>query len=194
MGFLSILSFAHHLAEQRIKPGDTVIDATLGNGNDTLFLAKLVGPAGTVHGFDVQREAIERTTERMERELPQQNRPAIIYHHRSHAELLQAIPESAYGQVSTVMFNLGYLPKADHSIITLPESTLPALDASTTLIAPGGAITIVVYPGHEGGDAEAGAVEQWAKALPQERYRSMSYRFLNQVNHPPYVIAVERRT
>jgi tRNA A58 N-methylase Trm61 len=193
MGFLSILSFAHQLAEQRIKPGDTVIDATLGNGNDTLFLAKLVGPAGTVHGFDVQREAIDRTTERLERELPQQSRPAIHYHHRSHAELLQTIPESSHGKVSAIMFNLGYLPKADHTIITLPESTLPALYASTTLIAPGGIITVVVYPGHEGGDAEAEAVGRWAQALPQERYRSMSYRFLNQVNQPPYVIAVERR-
>jgi predicted methyltransferase len=193
MGFLSILSFAHQLVEQRVKPGDTVVDATMGNGNDTLFLAKCVGPAGVVHGFDIQQQAVERTSERLNKELASENCPKLEYHLRSHSELLQAIPDTVHGQISAVMFNLGYLPKADHTVITQPESTIPALDASLQLLGHGGIITIVVYPGHQGGAEEAAAVSEWAEALPQEHYRSMSYRFLNQVNLPPYVIAIERR-
>jgi hypothetical protein len=194
MGFLSILSFAHQLVQQRVGLGDIVIDATMGNGNDTLFLAKCVGPAGVVHGFDIQEQAVERTRERLDKELASESRPTFHYHLCSHAELLRSLPEASQGQVAAIMFNLGYLPRADHTVITHPESTIPALNASLQLLGPHGIITIVVYPGHEGGAEEANAVQAWAEALPQEHFRSMSYRFLNQVNKPPYVIAVERRT
>lgn len=31
-----------------------MVDATCGNGNDTLFLARIVGPSGTVYALDLQ--------------------------------------------------------------------------------------------------------------------------------------------
>ena len=39
---------------QVVQPGDTVIDATMGNGHDTAMLAELVGESGHVIAFDVQ--------------------------------------------------------------------------------------------------------------------------------------------
>jgi len=57
MGFPSVLTMAHRLAAERIQPGDAVIDATVGNGVDTAFLAKAVGPKGVVYGFDIQQAA-----------------------------------------------------------------------------------------------------------------------------------------
>ena len=39
---------------QVLRPGDMAVDATAGNGADTLALARMVGPDGVVHGIDVQ--------------------------------------------------------------------------------------------------------------------------------------------
>ena len=44
-----ILPYARILLEKAVSPGDIAIDATAGNGHDTLFLAKLVGENGHVY-------------------------------------------------------------------------------------------------------------------------------------------------
>ncbi|AEI39311.1 class I SAM-dependent methyltransferase [Paenibacillus mucilaginosus] len=192
MGFLSILSFAHKLVEERLHPGDTAVDATAGNGNDTLFLARLVGGTGTVHAFDVQPRALEQTALRLGRELPE-GQQRVHLHLRSHGEMERVLPEEARGRVAAVMFNLGYLPGDDHATVTLPESTLEALQASAKLLRRGGIITAVLYTGHPGGREEADAVEKWAAGLSQREFQVLQYRFVNQVHSPPYLIAVEKR-
>lgn len=53
------------MLRQVVQPGDTVVDATLGNGHDTLMLCELVGETGRVIGFDIQPDAVERTRERL---------------------------------------------------------------------------------------------------------------------------------
>lgn len=58
MGFMSVLSFAHKLTAERLAPGGRAIDATVGTGSDTLFLAKAAGPRGGVYGFDIQHAAL----------------------------------------------------------------------------------------------------------------------------------------
>ena len=50
---------AHTILREAIRPGDTVIDATAGNGHDTVFLAEIVGSNGRVLAFDIQASAIE---------------------------------------------------------------------------------------------------------------------------------------
>ncbi|MCS7462992.1 methyltransferase domain-containing protein [Paenibacillus doosanensis] len=191
MGFLSILSFAHKLIQERVAPGETVVDATAGNGVDTVFLAKCVGAAGSVHVFDIQEHALEQTRRRLAKEL---TGPAPVHFHLcSHAMLKTQLPESAHGQVGAVMFNLGYLPGADESTITTPESTLPALDSALELLRQGGILTIALYTGHEGGEHEAAAVQLWAQQLPQQQFQALEYRFINRDNHPPYLIAVEKK-
>ncbi|WP_159885855.1 class I SAM-dependent methyltransferase [Paenibacillus puerhi] len=190
MGFVSILGFAHQLIEARVKPGEAAIDATAGNGVDTVFLARQVGEDGIVYAFDIQESAIASTGSRCAREAPNRRVELLL---RSHADMAEAIPQEWHGRIAAVTFNLGYLPGHDHSTITLPDSTLKALNAAAGLLRRGGIITIVVYSGHPGGEAEANAVNNWAAALPQDAYQAMTYRFINQRNHPPYVIAIERR-
>ncbi|WP_248929927.1 class I SAM-dependent methyltransferase [Paenibacillus hamazuiensis] len=191
MGFVSILSFAHQCAAARVRPGDVVVDATLGNGNDAMFLAKLVGDSGVVYGFDVQEQAIRKTGERLEAEFGAAGHIRLLL--ASHAEMEAHLPPDVHGHVAAIMFNLGYLPGDDHSVITRPDSTLPALEAATRLLKKGGIVTIVVYPGHEGGAEEARAVDAWCSGLPQERFQVLQYRFTNQKNSPPYLIAVEKK-
>ena len=51
-----------------VKEGDICIDATAGNGNDTLVLCELVGDAGKVFAFDIQEMAVKNTRERLEKQ------------------------------------------------------------------------------------------------------------------------------
>lgn len=192
MGFVSVLSFAHQLISQRVQPGDCVVDATLGNGVDALFMAMLVGSRGHVYGFDIQQQAIDQTWVRLRNELP----GASSFVHLSlcsHAFMEATIPVKHHGSMAAITFNLGYLPGAATTTITQQESTLPALDASLRLLRKGGIVTIVIYTGHEGGEQEAAAVERWASELAPMNYQVLRYQFANQKNHPPYLLAVEKR-
>ena len=49
-----LTSVAHELWTAYVQRGDTVVDATAGNGSDTLWLAKAVGPYGTVYAIDTE--------------------------------------------------------------------------------------------------------------------------------------------
>lgn len=181
---------AQALLAERLRPGDRAIDATLGNGHDAVFLARAVGATGRVFGFDIQPEALEVTRERLEAD-GLSDRVSLI--HGCHSTMLEPIAlESAEG-IRGVMFNLGYLPGGDKTRITRPETTMAALDAAIRLLAPGGLLTIIAYPGHPGGDEETATVENWASTLDQDSFSVAQYRFLNQVHHPPRLLAIERR-
>ncbi|MGG1514211.1 class I SAM-dependent methyltransferase [Paenibacillus oryzisoli] len=193
MGFVSVLSFVHQLLAQRVQPGDAAIDATLGTGVDALYLAKLVGRRGRVYGFDIQAEALDRTRQRLEKELPAEAAAAVELHLRSHAEMEAAVPPDRHGQVAAVTFNLGYLPGAESAVITQQASTLAALEASLRLLRRGGIVSIVLYTGHDGGSEEASAVEAWASGLPLGAYQVLRYQFANGNRTAPYLLAVEKR-
>lgn len=192
MGFLSVLGTAHKWIAERAGSGDAVIDATAGGGVDTLALAGLVGPKGTVYAFDIQQEALERTRLRLAPLEEEGRLPILRLTLADHAEMERFVDGGDAGGIAAVMFNLGYLPGGDTAVITQPASTLRALEAALALLRPGGIVTCVLYPGHPGGDAEAAAVEAWAAKLPQSEGQAVLYR---QPQRPaaPYLIAVERR-
>ncbi len=187
---LRATGFAHQLLEQNLRPGDTAIDATCGNGHDTAFLCRLVGREGTVIAVDVQDEAITATQSNIERQ-------GLSSHliQGCHSDLPSLVspflPEGK--SAHAIMFNLGYLPRGDKSIITKTETTLRALDHSLTLLEPFGILTIAVYTGHGGGAAEGSAVDIWSQHLPQDDFSVISYRFENQRNSPPHLIAVQKK-
>ena len=56
----------HHILTNHLQEGDHTIDATAGNGYDTLFLAKQVGSSGKVIAIDIQGCAIQSTQEKLE--------------------------------------------------------------------------------------------------------------------------------
>ena len=176
-------AMAHQLIRERLTLGDWAIDATVGNGHDTQFLANCVGEAGVVIGFDIQTAAISNASERLA------DCPQVSLHQADHSQLANYVQFP----VSAIMFNLGYLPSGNKTIITQSQSTIPALESCIPLLKPNGIITIAIYTGHEGGIAESHAVEKWAVSLPQSRFTVAKYQFLNQVNTPPYLIAIERK-
>lgn len=180
------LLMARELVSGHVSPGDTVVDATAGNGYDTLFLAELVGAQGRVYSFDVQSEAIVRTTGRL---LSAHLLPRVRLICSGHEKLASHIKE----KVSAVMFNLGYLPGADHRIVTRPETTLTALEASLEMLTPGGIITIVLYSGHAGGKEEKQIILDYCSKLEQDFYTVVFYGMINWLNHPPSLIAIGKR-
>jgi tRNA G37 N-methylase Trm5 len=191
MSLPSVLLFAKQVVEGAVKTGEVVVDATVGQGNDTLMLAQLVGEKGKLYGFDIQAEALQIARKKVIENL---GSDAIIsWNHCSHEIILEAIPREWHGHIAAVMFNLGYLPRFDHTITTLPHSTLTALIGASQLLRSGGVITVVAYTGHDGAQAEADAVERWASLLPQKLFQVLSYRYINQQNNPPFLIVVEKK-
>ena len=87
-----------------LRPGDTAVDATCGNGHDTAFLAKAVGPGGTVHAFDVQQAAIDATRQAVAAGMPAAEAAVLHLHLRSHADMRQLVAD---GSARVVVFNLG---------------------------------------------------------------------------------------
>ncbi len=175
-------TMAHQLVAAAVGEGDTVVDATIGNGHDTLFLAGLVGSSGNVIGFDIQKQAIEQSRNRTG------DAGNVTLHLDSHGNMENYLE----GEVAAVMFNLGYLPGGDQQIITVPESTLSALKAATDHLAVNGIITIVAYIGHEGGSEEASSVDRWAEALCADHFSVIRYEFTNRRSKAPYLIGIQR--
>lgn len=190
MGFTSVLGYAHQLVRERVQPGDRVIDATIGNGHDTVFLAELVGKRGAVYGFDIQEAAIAGTIAAFERRQAARDHVSLILD--SHSNMAAHIPASEHGKIAAVMFNLGFLPGGDPSVITETASTLAALRQALSLLRPRGIITAVLYPGHPGGDVEAKHVEAWAAELSPAEAQVLLYRFANKPQ-VPYIVALEKR-
>src|SRR5688572_12496052 len=138
-----LTELARAAVRSALGPGETAIDATAGNGHDTLFLAESVGPGGRVFAFDVQPTALERTAERLA--AAGVRNVALLC--RDHAGLADVLPGDCRGRVGAVMFNLGYLPGGDKAVATRPGSSVPAIAAALGLLRPGGVLTAVAYAG-----------------------------------------------
>ncbi|MBT2680782.1 16S rRNA (cytosine(1402)-N(4))-methyltransferase [Bacillus sp. ISL-35] len=185
-----ILPFARNLLELAVKPGDIAVDATVGNGHDTLFLANLVGPAGRIYGFDIQDEALMSCkTKLREHEMQDQ----VTLFHTGHENIAECIPPLHFGKITGAVFNLGYLPGGDKNIVTVPETTIHAIDQLLEIMAPEGIIVIVIYHGHPEGKVEREYLLRYVKSLDQNIAHVLEYKFLNQKNNPPFIIAIEKR-
>ncbi len=184
-----VLRNARHLAAdymaRAIRPGDTVVDATMGNGKDTLFLCELVGEGGCVYAFDVQPEAVERTRERVE-EAGFADRTTLLL--AGHETMAEKISEP----VQAVMFNLGWLPGAAHAVTTRTETTLAAVRAATELLSPGGVVTVCVYPGHEEGTRELEALRTFVSQMDVRRFNTLHHVFVNASNQTPQLFLIQR--
>lgn len=190
MNLDGILPFARKLLEKTVTDGSIAIDATLGNGNDTLFLAKLVGDNGHVFGFDVQELALANTKARLEEH--QLSDRATLFS-RGHEHVAASIPESFHGNVSGAIFNLGYLPKGDKSIVTKPDTTITAVEQIFSMLQSGGIIVLVIYHGHEEGAVEKEELLKYVATLDQQQAHVLQYQFINQANQPPFIVAIEKR-
>ncbi|HKL74469.1 MAG TPA: class I SAM-dependent methyltransferase [Halanaerobiales bacterium] len=181
------VEYSHQILKKYIEKKDVVIDATVGNGNDTLFLAKLVGKNGKIYGFDIQRKAIRNTRNKLV-ENNYSKRVKLI--EDGHENMKDHIENE---DISAILFNLGYLPGSDKKIITRPNTTLKAIKNGLEILIDGGIIVIVIYPGHEGGKIEKEKIIEYASDLDRKKYNVLHYYYLNQENKPPEVLVIRKR-
>lgn len=182
------LHFSHDRLKMAIVEGDTVIDATVGNGNDTILLATLVGRIGRVYGFDIQEQALKKTEQKLLLTGLLEQTTLI---QDGHENIEKYVPEEK--KISAAVFNLGYLPSGDKSIITKPDTTILAIEKCLNRLRKSGLLSIMVYYGHEGGIEEKNEVKSYVESLSQNDYHVLEYKFINQKNNPPYLYLIEKR-
>ncbi|MBR6523602.1 MAG: methyltransferase domain-containing protein [Clostridia bacterium] len=180
----NVLAITHHFAEKAVSQGDTVIDATMGNGHDTLFLSRLVGENGKVYAFDIQKQAVESTAALLEKE-GVTNAELILSGHQNMEQYVD-------GEVSAVMFNLGYLPGGDHSVGTLADTTIAALESAMRLIKKNGVITIGVYYGGDSGFDEKNSVMEYIAGIDFKKFTLLTLDYKNRPNCPPIAVIIEK--
>ena len=177
-----IVEFAHNLLLKKVKKDDICVDMTAGNGKDTLFLCNL---SKFVYAFDIQQIALDNT--KMFLEKNNVSNYQLILSSHEHIDLY--VKE----KVKAFIYNLGYLPTGDKNITTMANSTILSIKKALNLLDDKGLLVLVVYPGHETGSIESELVYNFMSLLPQKDYEIITYKFINQINNPPYVIALERR-
>jgi 16S rRNA C1402 N4-methylase RsmH len=190
MKLKGILPFARTLLETAVSPGDLAVDATLGNGHDTVFLAGLVEERGHVYGFDIQENAVHQSQQRLA-EMKLQERVTLF--HKGHEHIKEAIPKVNHGKITAAIFNLGYLPGGDKTVVTKPSTTIDAIEQLLSIMAPEGIIVLVIYHGHPEGRTERDRLLEYVSALDQKEAHVLQYGFINQANNPPFIIAIEKR-
>ena len=175
----SHLIFAHNSWEKCVAPGDTVIDATVGNGHDIFFLTQLLKGQGRLIGYDIQPQALAQTQKRLA-SLPDPSwRDIVELRLQSHAFFSET-------DVKLIVYNLGYLPGADKTITTQTESTLSSIQSALSCLSTEGAISITCYPGHTEGAHELAAIVEFLKVLPKDRWNVCHHVWINRPLSPSW--------
>ena len=179
-----IAQWSAHFIEEQVKPGDFCIDATMGNGNDTLLLSRLCGESGQVLAFDIQEQALNHTRERLQKAAAPENYTLLL---ESHSHMSQyARPET----VSCIVFNLGYLPGGDHSKATRSNTSITAMEQGLFLLKKGGLLSLCIYSGGDSGFQERDDVLTWLKQLDPHKYLVIRSDYYNRPNNPPIPVLI----
>lgn len=166
----SHITLAHAIWGSFLKPGDLVVDATAGNGQDTLFLAKqiLKENEGALMVCDIQKKAIQSTYTCLEKSLPREVLKQIQWHQMCHSQLKAILQEK---KPQLIVYNLGYLPGGDKSLTTKTNSTIKSIEQALEMIAPHGMISITAYPGHVEGEKEFAAIYHLSQNLKSSQWQ-----------------------
>lgn len=183
--FINSVETVKKIMSYYVKKGQVVLDCTVGNGNDTLLLANLVGDEGKVYGFDIQEVALNKTKNKL-LDAGVQNRVILI--NDGHENIDKYVKE----KIDFIVYNLGYLPKGDKTIKTNASTTLESLQKAIILLSSKGLLLITCYTGHEGGKKEQKAVRDYLIALNQKEYSVLEFDFINQKHNPPILYGVEK--
>ncbi|MDO5335912.1 MAG: class I SAM-dependent methyltransferase [Eubacteriales bacterium] len=176
---IPITEWCRGFIKEQVKPGDVCIDATMGNGHDTLLLSFLAGEEGLVYAFDIQKEALLHTQTLLEQEKAPRNYRLLLCSHTQMADY------ALVGTVSCIVFNFGYLPGGDHSKSTHASTSLQALELSLKLLKKGGLLSLCIYRGGDTGFEEQDAVLKWLKELDPKDYLVILSSYYNRPNYPP---------
>ncbi|MFI3169165.1 MAG: GNAT family N-acetyltransferase [Faecalibacterium sp.] len=177
---LTATTFAHTFLVQHLTAPRLCIDATCGNGHDSLFLAQLLPEEGQLLALDLQPEAIAQTAARLESAGVPTTQYTLLCD--DHANLTR---HAAQGSADAILFNFGWLPGADHTVFSAAQSSLPALEAALTLLKKGGILSAILYSGQGIGSTEKEAILAWMRRLPLTEYTVLICEFANWAQTAP---------
>lgn len=175
----------HHLILPYVLKAAVVVDCTCGNGHDAQFLLENAKPDARFYGFDIQNIAIENTRKRLALIDSTVTTQLILDSHEN-------IDHHISQNIDVAMFNLGYLPGADHGITTQHHSTLASIRKVISLLSKGGVVSILIYSGHDSGKLEKQALLHYFETLDQKRIKVMRVDFPTSPNHPPEIYILQK--
>ena len=162
-----------------VKEGDICIDATAGNGNDTLALCQLVGENGKVYAFDIQEQAVVNTKKRLVDNGVAERAEVLLESHTNMSKYVET------DSVSCITFNFGYLPGGDHNLATKKDSSIEAIHEGLRLLKKGGMMSLCIYSGGDSGFEERDAILEELKTLDGKKYLVILSQYYNRPNNPP---------
>ena len=178
---------AQRIILPRLIEAEVLVDATAGNGKDALFLAQNSSANAELWLFDIQTRALKASENLLAAADMDKN---VYYIKDNHADIDKHINKP----IDIIMFNLGYLPGSNRTVTTDAQNTLIAIDKSLKLLKSGGIITVVAYPGYPTGKIETEHVYEYLARLEQRHFTVGVWNMLNQVNNPPILFAIEKRS
>lgn len=182
----NVVEITDFYISQIVEAGDVVIDATCGNGNDTLFLSNIVKANGKVYAFDIQEDAIEKTKKLLAEKSSYHNVQLI---HDSHEFVLKYVNEP----IKLCVFNLGYLPNGNKKIITNGSVTVRAIENILSILDHFGFICICAYLGHPGGLEEYEYIRNYLMKIDCDAYNIIQINHLNRHDDAPRIIMIEKK-
>ena len=178
---IDLLQLHKHFILTHLKEGDIAVDFTMGNGHDTEFLSKTVGPTGHVYAFDIQEQALASTAEHLHRSGCPDNYTLVLDSHHNVKQYVD-VP------IKAGMFNLGYLPGGDKSVTTMRATTLPAIEAAIDLLDRDAILLVAVYPGHAEGEAEGKLICEYLSSLSRHKVCATRINILNSPTSPFFIV------
>lgn len=185
MEIANAVLMAQRFIGPKLTASSLVIDATAGNGKDTLFMASNIPSTSMVWAFDIQQQALNETQQLLAR-FGLEHKVRLVLDNHAH------IPDYISQPVGAAMFNLGYLPGGDHTVSTCPDTTIEAINHTIQLLQAGGVITVVTYPGYAPGRLEDQAVHKYLAGLNQSQLAVACWSMVNQKNNPPILYIIEK--
>lgn len=181
-----LVDFVHMLIKQSYSDSEahSFVDATCGNGFDTLFLCRLAGEKGCVKAFDIQAQAIERTEILLKSNLNFINYELIKDSH-------EYIGNHLSDKIDAAIFNLGYLPFSDKTVTTKGDTTVKAIMNLLPHLKDDGRIFITTYITHDTG-YEIKNICEFLNSLDNSVYNVLHINLINKNNTPPELFIIEK--
>lgn len=181
-----LTAFTKNIWGLYLTEGMHVLDATLGNGEDAAFICEKIGKDGTLEGIDIQEDAVNQSKVKLD-QLKYNNYHLTLGNHK----YIDKIYEGK--RFDLIVYNLGYLPKANKTCTTLLDSTAESIQKALNLIAVGGILSITTYRGHDEGVKEYQWLSRFVKQLNVKKYHVMKLEYMNQGEQTPSVMLIERK-
>ena len=191
MAQISMTKWLHNQLLSIKESWEVCVDATAGNGHDTLFLFENCASSGKVIAFDIQKAALEATENLLtQHDFGNVKRPKVQFILDGHEHMDEYIESNT---ADIIMFNLGYLPGGDHALATNSQTTIPAIKKGLEILKVHGVMSICIYSGGDTGFQEKEEVLAFLKQLPQKQYTVIVSEFYNLGNCPPTPVIIRKR-